>query len=125
MLDTPAAIRSSSGLPPLAAIRGTVAFEHVSYRYQAGQVALCDVSYVVPAGATVALVGPTGAGKTTALGLLYRAHDPSDGRITLDGGRLVEQGKYDELLRRDGLFAPLDRQGRFKADADCRLDKSL
>ena len=45
--------------------------------------------------------------------------------LVLDGGRRVEQGKYDELLPRDGLFAQLDRQGRFKADADCRLDKSL
>ena len=85
VLDTPAAIRSHGVDPPLPAIKGAVAFEHVSFSYQAGQIALHDVSFSVPAGATVALVGPTGAGKTTALGLLYRAYDPTAGRITIDG----------------------------------------
>ena len=85
VLDTPAAIRAGSGLPPLGEVAGAVAFENVSFGYQAGHVALQQVSFAVPAGATVALVGPTGAGKTTALGLLYRAHDPSEGRITIDG----------------------------------------
>jgi ATP-binding cassette subfamily B protein len=66
-------------------VRGEVAFEHVSFGYSAGQEALHDLDFRVQAGATVALVGPTGAGKTTALALLYRAHDPQQGRITIDG----------------------------------------
>jgi len=85
VLDTPAAIRGGTGLPGLGEVRGAVAFENVSFGYQPGQVALRNLSFTVPAGATVALVGPTGAGKTTALGLLYRAHDPTEGRITIDG----------------------------------------
>jgi ATP-binding cassette subfamily B protein len=85
VLDTPATIRAHGVDAPLPAIKGHVAFEHVSFSYQAGQIALHDISFSVLAGATVALVGPTGAGKTTALGLLYRAYDPSAGRITIDG----------------------------------------
>lgn len=85
VLDTPAAIRGHGTAPRLPPITGSVAFEHVSFGYQAGQVALHDISFSVPAGSTVALVGPTGAGKTTALALLYRAYDPSAGRITIDG----------------------------------------
>jgi ATP-binding cassette subfamily B protein len=85
VLDTPPAIRASIGAPPLGPVRGEVAFENVSFSYGAGHPALHALSFKVPAGATVALVGPTGAGKTTALALLYRAHDPQAGRITIDG----------------------------------------
>jgi ATP-binding cassette subfamily B protein len=85
VLDTPPAIRAVTGAPPLGPVRGDVAFEGVGFSYGAGHPALHDLSFTVPAGATVALVGPTGAGKTTALALLYRAHDPQAGRITIDG----------------------------------------
>jgi ATP-binding cassette subfamily B protein len=85
VLDTPPAIRALAGAPPLGAVRGEVAFENVSFSYGAGHPALHSLGFAVPAGATVALVGPTGAGKTTALALLYRAHDPQAGRITIDG----------------------------------------
>ncbi len=85
VMDTPAAIKATAGAPPLPPVRGEVAFEHVSFGYSPAQAALHDLDFRVPAGATVALVGPTGAGKTTALALLYRAHDPQSGRITIDG----------------------------------------
>jgi ATP-binding cassette subfamily B protein len=85
VLDTPAAIRAGGGLPQLGEVSGAVAFENVSFGYKSGKLALRNLSFSVPAGATVALVGPTGAGKTTALSLLYRAHDPAEGRITVDG----------------------------------------
>jgi glucan exporter ATP-binding protein len=85
VLDTAPAIRAVAGAPPLGDVRGEVVFEGVSFSYGAGHPALQDLSFTVPAGATVALVGPTGAGKTTALALLYRAHDPQSGRITIDG----------------------------------------
>ena len=85
VLDTAPAIRAVAGAPPLGPVRGEVAFEAVSFSYGAGHPALRDLHFTVPAGATVALVGPTGAGKTTALALLYRAHDPQAGRITIDG----------------------------------------
>ena len=67
-------------------IAGQVAFEHVSFTYpEADQSALNDISLSVPAGQTVALVGPSGAGKTTFSNLVARFYDPTCGRVTLDG----------------------------------------
>jgi ABC-type multidrug transport system fused ATPase/permease subunit len=66
-------------------VRGTVAFENVSFGYDPAHLVLKDLSFQAPAGSTVAIVGPTGAGKTTALSLLYRAYDPTGGCITIDG----------------------------------------
>jgi ATP-binding cassette subfamily B protein/subfamily B ATP-binding cassette protein MsbA len=67
-------------------IAGQVAFEHVSFTYpEADQPALNDISFSVPAGQTVALVGPSGAGKTTFSNLVARFYDPTSGRVTLDG----------------------------------------
>jgi ATP-binding cassette subfamily B protein len=68
-------------------VRGRIAFEDVRFEYptRPGQAALDGFSLVVDAGETVALVGPSGAGKTTVLQLLLRFYDPQAGRITLDG----------------------------------------
>jgi ATP-binding cassette subfamily B protein len=60
-------------------------FENGSFGYGDAGPALHCLSFRAPAGSTIALVGPTGAGKTTALSLLYRAYDPTAGRILVDG----------------------------------------
>jgi ABC-type multidrug transport system fused ATPase/permease subunit len=62
-----------------------VAFEDVGFAYPGRVDTLKDVSFVVPAGRRVAVVGPTGAGKTTLVSLLIRFYDPHSGRITIDG----------------------------------------
>jgi glucan exporter ATP-binding protein len=85
VLDTPSAPVESPNTPAMPRVTGEVVFENVSFAYSKAHPALHDLSFRVPAGATVALVGPTGAGKTTALSLLYRAYDPREGRITVDG----------------------------------------
>lgn len=85
VLDTPGAVREVPGMPKLESVRGEVVFDDVCFGYDASHPAIKHLSFRAPAGSTVALVGPTGAGKTTALGLLYRVHDPSSGRITVDG----------------------------------------
>ena len=85
ILDTREVLHDRPGAPDLPSVRGEVAFENVSFGYEASHPALRGLSFIVPAGSTVALVGPTGAGKTTTLSLLYRAYDPSEGRITIDG----------------------------------------
>ena len=82
LLDTPVPARGSAPLP--ASPRGELAFERVGFDY-AGLPALHAVDLRVPAGATVALVGGTGGGKSTLLKLLLRFIDPARGRITLDG----------------------------------------
>ncbi len=66
-------------------IRGAVEFEDVNFRYEADRPLIEDLSLSVPAGATVAIVGPTGAGKTTLVNLLLRFYDLDSGRITIDG----------------------------------------
>jgi len=85
VLDERPAIVDKPNAPALTGVRGDVVFDHVSFGYDPVQPALHDLSFNVAAGSTIALVGPTGAGKTTALSLLYRAYDPSNGRITIDG----------------------------------------
>ena len=85
ILDAPAGPAGNANLPQLPTLRGEVRFEDVSFGYAGDRPAIRHLSFVAPAGATIALVGPTGAGKTTALSLLYRAYDPTAGRITVDG----------------------------------------
>jgi ATP-binding cassette, subfamily B, beta-glucan exporter len=85
VLDTPSALKELPNTQALPRVVGEVVFENVSFGYSDAHPALHNLSFRAPAGSTIALVGPTGAGKTTALSLLYRAYDPSEGRITVDG----------------------------------------
>ncbi|MFB7832822.1 ABC transporter ATP-binding protein [Streptomyces sp. NPDC056056] len=66
-------------------LRGRVSFEEVAFRYEPGWPLIEDLSLTVEPGRTVAIVGPTGAGKTTLVNLLLRFHEVTGGRITLDG----------------------------------------
>ncbi|MFC7976370.1 ABC transporter ATP-binding protein [Streptomyces cinereoruber] len=68
-----------------APVRGRVSFEAVSFRHDPDRPLIEDLSLTVEPGRTVAVVGPTGAGKTTLVNLLMRFHEPTGGRITLDG----------------------------------------
>lgn len=72
--------------------KGEITFEGVSFRYENGneEPALSDLNFTLKKGEVVALVGPSGAGKTTLAGLLPRFHDPSEGQVTLDGIDLRE-----------------------------------
>ncbi len=66
-------------------LRGQVVFENVSFSYDGKRPAVAALSFAAQPGETIALVGPTGAGKTTALALLHRVFDPQSGAITIDG----------------------------------------
>ena len=70
---------------PERCAKGGIAFQNVSFAYERERPVLLNVSLNVPAGATVALVGPSGAGKTTLVGLLPRFYDPDTGHVLLDG----------------------------------------
>ena len=85
VLDTEEVLHDKPGAAELPHVRGDVVFENVSFGYDVSHPALRQLNFAAKAGSTIALVGPTGAGKTTALSLLYRAYDPSAGRITIDG----------------------------------------
>jgi len=77
------ALRAPAAIPPV--VRGEVVFDRVTFGYEPGQPVLRDISLRAPAGCTLALVGPTGAGKTTIVNLLTRFYEPDAGTITLDG----------------------------------------
>ncbi|MDY7086199.1 MAG: ABC transporter ATP-binding protein [Actinomycetota bacterium] len=71
-------------------IRGHVAFDRVGFRYTADRPLIEDLSFTIESGTTVAVVGPTGAGKTTLAALLMRFYEPDRGRILLDGADIAE-----------------------------------
>jgi ATP-binding cassette subfamily B protein len=75
----------SHGTIYLPTIKGEVVFDEVSFGYKPEEPVLRDVSFRVEAGETVALVGPTGAGKTTIINLLARFYSPSSGKVSVDG----------------------------------------
>ena len=73
------------GEPEATEVRGRVAFEHVAFGYSPDRPLISDLSVVAEPGQTIAIVGPTGAGKTTIVNLLMRFYELDGGRITLDG----------------------------------------
>ncbi|RFU83303.1 ABC transporter ATP-binding protein [Streptomyces triticagri] len=85
-----------------AELRGQVAFEDVAFRYDPDKPLIEDLSLAVEPGHTVAIVGPTGAGKTTLVNLLMRFYDVTGGRITLDGVDIAKMSR-DELRSGIGM----------------------
>jgi ABC-type transport system involved in Fe-S cluster assembly fused permease/ATPase subunit len=85
LLDQDPEIEDSPGSRPLAVTGPVVRFEDVTFHYDPDRPILKGVSFEVPAGKTVAIVGPTGAGKSTISRLLFRFYDVTGGRITIDG----------------------------------------
>ncbi|HJR14990.1 MAG TPA: ABC transporter ATP-binding protein/permease [Rhodanobacteraceae bacterium] len=85
LLDEHAEVQDAPGAKPLVTRGGEVRFEHVSFRYNPDRAILDDIDFAVPPGKTLAVVGETGAGKSTLSRLLFRFYDVSGGRITIDG----------------------------------------
>jgi ATP-binding cassette subfamily C protein CydCD len=102
--NEPVPVTDGSGVPERAGA-ARLTLERVSFAYPGQRrPALAGVSFIVPAGKTVALVGPSGAGKTTTAQLLMRFWDPQEGRITLNGADL-RQYRLDDLRRSIALVA--------------------
>lgn len=85
LLDTPPQVQDRFNAPPMPPIVGRIEFEHVSFAYRGDEYVLRDVNLLIEAGQTVALVGPTGAGKTSIANLVTRLYDASAGVVRIDG----------------------------------------
>lgn len=84
-IDEPVLVTDAEGATEMPPIHGDVAFEHVTFSYEPGQPILKDVSFTAKQGESFAVVGPTGAGKTTLVNLLSRFYNVDSGRILIDG----------------------------------------
>ena len=104
LLEVPVTIRSGQQALPSDNVRGEIRFNDVSFAYAGGATILKNLSFSIPAGHTVAFVGPTGSGKTTLIKLLLRFYDPTQGVITLDGIDSKEY-KLNDLRRAIGLVS--------------------
>lgn len=85
ILDTPSAIQNAEDATVLEQVEGSITFDHVSFHYSNEIPILKDISFECKPGMMIALVGPTGVGKTTATQLISRFYDPIEGRILIDG----------------------------------------
>jgi len=85
LIDREPAIQNAPGAIPVQTIEGHVVFDRVSFAYKSGPMVLKDVSLEARPGQTIALVGPTGAGKTTLASLILRFYDVTSGRVLIDG----------------------------------------
>jgi len=102
VLDTNPAVADRPNAIDPGRLEGRVEFRDVSYSYDGKRSAVADLNFIAQPGETVALVGPTGAGKTTALALLHRVFDPQSGAITIDGHDLRDV-KLSALRRNIGV----------------------
>ncbi len=85
LLDEPIESGPDAPRAPVPRLRGAVRFEDVDFHYRSGVPVLSDVSFEAPAGSTTALVGASGSGKSSLLGLLAAFHRPTEGRVCIDG----------------------------------------
>ncbi|APU20081.1 ABC transporter ATP-binding protein [Actinoalloteichus sp. GBA129-24] len=102
LLDAEEQERDPATAPRADRVTGRVAFEEVSFRYQEDTPLIEDLSLAVEPGQTVAIVGPTGAGKTTLINLLMRFYEVTGGRITVDGVDIATMSRA-ELRRPIGM----------------------
>jgi ATP-binding cassette subfamily B protein len=102
IIDTPSEYSGEQASKPLAQVKGEVRFDNVSFSYRPGVDVLKHISFSAKPGEMIALVGPTGAGKTTVVNLLTRFHEIGEGAITIDGIDIRELDK-NSLRRKLGI----------------------
>jgi glucan exporter ATP-binding protein len=110
LLDATEGVKEKPGAKPLTGVAGNVRYEDVTFRFRNSDQGVFDISLEAAAGQTVALVGPTGAGKTTTLALLQRLRSPDAGRIYVDGHDIADvtlaslRGNMAVVFQDAGLF---------------------
>jgi ATP-binding cassette subfamily B protein len=110
LLDATEGVKEKPDARPLAGVAGNVRYDDVTFRFKNSEQGVFDISLDAAAGETVALVGPTGAGKTTTLALLQRLRSPDQGRILVDGHDIADvtlgslRGNMAVVFQDAGLF---------------------
>ena len=102
LLDEKSEVQDAADAAQMAPINGRVEFRNVSAAYVKDQPVLCNVSFTAEPGQTIAIVGPTGAGKTTVINLIPRFYDVTDGAVLIDGVD-VRKVKTESLRRQIGI----------------------
>ena len=102
VLETPPEVPDQPGAGPLTIRQGAIRFDNVSFHYEPARQILKNVSFEVPPGKTIAIVGPTGAGKSTISRILFRFYDISGGSVTIDG-QDIREVTQDSLRRAIGM----------------------
>ena len=102
IMDVEPEIKDEPDSIELEAVRGDIEFQNVSFAYEGGRKVLEDIDLSVKAGESVAILGPTGSGKSTLIYLIPRFYDPTSGRIILDG-RDIRDIKLESLRRNIGI----------------------
>jgi ATP-binding cassette subfamily B protein/subfamily B ATP-binding cassette protein MsbA len=105
-------VHEAAGARRLSRVSGAISFRQVSFGYEPGQPVLRDIDLEVPAGSTVAVVGPTGAGKSTLAGLVLRFFDPDRGTVCFDGRdvrelRLADVRAQVALVSQEAFLFPI------------------
>lgn len=103
ILDTKPEITDARNVSDMPVIKGEVTFDHVSFSYDKDTQVLNDVSFKVKPGETIALVGPTGAGKTTIVNLISRFYDVQQGNVYIDGHN-VKDVSIESLRKQMGIM---------------------
>lgn len=126
LIDTPPQVVDRPGALDPGTLRGDIVFEHVDFEYERGKPVLRDLNLHVRRGETLALVGPTGGGKTTVISLLCRFYEPRRGRILIGGRDITRiplqalQSRLGVVLQTPHLFSGSVRDniryGRLNAD---------
>ena len=132
ILNTPAEPTFRSGRTALPAIRGDIVFDHVTFRYRLdGPEVLRDVSFSIPAGQVVGVVGPSGSGKSTLAKLVQRLYVPESGRVLVDGTDLsiVDSAwlrrQVGVVLQEDILFNRSIRENIALTDPGISIDRVI
>ena len=129
ILDTEPEIRDRDGAEDIDVCEGKVQFENVGFSYESGEKILDDISFTVEPGKMLALVGPTGVGKTTMTQLVSRFYEPQTGRILLDGKDIMDitvsslRRNISPVLQDTFLFNGTVSENIAYADPDASMDQ--
>src|SRR5262249_17494399 len=104
LLDEPVDVRDAPHAVPAPSLAKEIRFDRVSFSYSGEQRHLDDVTFSIPVGHSVALVGGSGSGKSTILSLITRSYDPQQGSVTIDG-RDLREVTHQSLLAQIGVVS--------------------